>query len=118
MGSPDFHWLPEAEDWRERIAALGRGATGFTELLALAHTRLDFVRVGALDQLLRRRWPERPAEFAGRSYRLAMLGSSTTAHLHAGLRVAGLRADFWLEVYEGDYGQYLAGVERSGIGSP
>jgi predicted enzyme involved in methoxymalonyl-ACP biosynthesis len=62
--------------------------------------------VGALDQLLRRRWPERPAEFAGRSYRLAILSSSTTAHLHAGLRIAGLRNGFWLEIYEGDYGQY------------
>ncbi len=106
MGSPDFPWLPEAENWRERVAALGREAAGFGELLALAQTRLDFVRVGALDQLLRRRWPERPTEFAGRSYRLAILSSSTTSHLHAGLRIAGLRNGFWLDIYEGDYGQY------------
>jgi len=116
MGSPDFHWLPEAENWRERIAALGREGSGFAELLALAHTRLDFVRVGALDQVLRRRWPERPAEFAGRSYRLAILSSSTTAHLHAGLRIAGLRANFWLEIYEGDYGQYWRELNDPGSG--
>jgi FkbH-like protein len=64
------------------------------------------VRTGALDSVLHRRWPERPAEFVGRPYRLAVLSSSTTAHLPASLRVAGLRAGLWLEVYEGDYGQY------------
>jgi FkbH-like protein len=116
MGSPDFHWLPEAENWRERIAALGRGTTGFAELFALAHTRLDFVRTGALDQLLRRRWPERPADFAGRSYRLSILSSSTTAHLHAGLRIAGLRYNFWLQIHEGDYRQYWRELNDPGSG--
>ena len=64
------------------------------------------MRTGAVDSVLRRRWPERPADFAGQPYRLAVLGSSTTVHLPPSLRVAGLRAGLWLEVYEGDYGQY------------
>ena len=38
--------------------------------------------------------------------RLAILGSSTLAHLHAPIRVAGLRRNIWIDTYETDYGQY------------
>ena len=106
MASPELGWLPEADNWRERTAALMRGE-GFSELLALAQTRLDFVRTNALDQILRRRWPERPAEFDARPVRLALLGSSTMGHLAPALRVAALRMRLWLDVYEGGYGQIL-----------
>lgn len=38
--------------------------------------------------------------------RLAILGSSTTSHLNAGIRFAGLRRGLWLDIYEGAYGQF------------
>ncbi len=38
--------------------------------------------------------------------RLAILGSSTLAHLNAAIRVAGLRRGIHITVYENDYGQY------------
>jgi FkbH-like protein len=38
--------------------------------------------------------------------RLAILGSSTLAHLHAAIRVGGLRRGIWIDTYESGYGQY------------
>src|SRR5215212_8142793 len=35
-----------------------------------------------------------------------MRGSSTMAHLHSAIRVAGLRRGLWISIYENDYGQY------------
>ena len=113
MSAPQLLWLPEAENWRDRIAALSRREDAdFAEWLGLAHTRLDFVRTGALDQILRRRWPKPPEAFGVRVQRLAVLSSSTTGHLIASLRVAALRAGLWLEVYEADYGQYRQELEN------
>ncbi len=110
MAYPELSWLPEPENWRERVAALTRGGD-FEDLLRLAGERLDFVRTIALDQVLRRRWPERPTAFAGRALRLAVLSSSTSGHLAPGLRIAGLRYGLWLEIHEGDYGQYRQALE-------
>jgi len=111
MASPELIWLPPPVNWRERIAALG----DFGDVLSLARTRLDFVQTNALDQIVRRRWPERPADM--QPVRLALLGSSTLGHLVPALRVAGLRAGLWLDVYEGGYGQMLQELDdpRSGL---
>jgi FkbH-like protein len=113
VASPELLWLPPAENWRERIAALARDGD-FAEALSLARTRLDFVQTNALDQIVRRRWPERPE---GQPVRLALLGSSTLGHLIPALRVAGLRSGLWLDVYEGGYGQMLQELDdlRSGL---
>ena len=105
MSAPELIWLPELEDGRSRLAGLARDGS-FAQAMALVHSRLDFVRTQALDQIVRRRWPERPAEFGGPAYRLALMSSCTTAHLVAALRIAALRAGLWLEVYEGGYGQF------------
>ena len=114
MASPELIWLSPPENWRERLAALGRDGD-FSDALRLAGTRLDFVQTNALDQTLRRCWPERPAALA--PLRLALLGSSTLSHLAPALRVAGLRAGLWLEIYEGGYGQILQELDdpRSGL---
>jgi FkbH-like protein len=40
------------------------------------------------------------------SVRLAILGSATTSHLPAGIRVAGLRYGLAIEIYEAPYGMY------------
>ena len=115
MSAPELIWLPEPENWRDRLAALAQGGT-LGRAMELVHSRLDFVRTQALDQIVRRRWPERPAEFGGSGYRLALLSSSTTAHLLPGLRIAALRAGLWLELYEGGYGQFRQELETPNSG--
>src|SRR5882757_1876482 len=110
-----LYWLPECEDWRARLRALAAGApppgsspaAAWAEAVALANARLDFVRTNALDQIVARRFGvEPPAGLAAKPVRLALLGSGTMAHLHAAIRVAGLRRGLWITVYENDYGQY------------
>jgi len=115
----ELYWLPEVEEWRARLRALADGAadpaagdqTTWAEAVALANTRLDFVRTNALDQIVARRFGEAPppevaARLAAKPVRLGLLGSGTMAHLHAAIRVAGLRRGLWITVYENDYGQY------------
>jgi len=102
-------WLPEAEDWRERLRALIDPATTspWDAGVALANTRLDFLRTIALDDAMRRATQgSPPAGLATRPVRLAMLGSSTLAHLSPGTRVAGLRRGLHITIYEAEYGQY------------
>ena len=110
-----LYWLPECEDWRARLRALAAGdpapgsapAAAWAEAVALANARLDFVRTNALDQIVARLFGiEPPAGLAAKPVRLALLGSGTMAHLHAAIRVAGLRRGLWITVYENDYGQY------------
>ncbi len=74
----------------------------------LANARLDFTRTNALDETLRRRMDGAvPAGTGTKPVRLAVLGSSTLAHLHASIRVAGLRRNIHVATYENDYGQYM-----------
>jgi FkbH-like protein len=102
-----LRWLPERPDWRTRLRTVAAD-TGdvWPALVALANERLDFVRTNALDTVLRQRFSVAPAGIGTKPIRLAILGSSTLAHLHAPIRVAGLRRNIWIETYENDYGQY------------
>jgi len=111
----ELYWLPELEAWRPRLRALAAGdasgadsgAAAWAEAVALANARLDFVRTNALDQIVARRFGETaPPDLATKPVRLALLGSGTMAHLHAAIRVAGLRRGLWITIYENDYGQY------------
>ena len=103
-----LYWLPEVPDWRERLRAFGKGDTAsWDDAVALANARLDFIRTNALDQTVAGIFGGTPPkELATKPIRLALLGSSTMAHLHAAIRVAGLRRGLWIEIYENDYGQY------------
>ena len=107
-----LHWLPEDSALRDRIKAF-RTATfptpsdAWAEAVALANLRLDFVRTNALDQTVRARFDAPPPGLAAKPIRLALLGSCTMAHLHAAIRVAGLRRGLWIDIYENDYGQYM-----------
>ena len=101
-----LRWLPAIDAWRSRLRAL-RAGTGdiWPAARALANTRLDFLRTNALDETVGLAAP--PAELGTRPIRLAVLGSSTLAHLHAGIRVAGLRRNIHIATYENGYAQYM-----------
>ncbi|MBN9507596.1 MAG: HAD family hydrolase [Alphaproteobacteria bacterium] len=103
-----LHWLPEVKDWRERLRALSADSErAWTNAVGLANARLDFVRTNGLDEALRRTiGADPPGGLAARPVRLAILGSSTFAHLHPSLRIAGVRRNMHVTVYENDYGQY------------
>lgn len=64
-----------------------------------------FLAVEKLDRRMRRENPERPPDAP--HIRLAITGSCTLAHLHAGIRVAGLRHNIAITTHQGAYGQYL-----------
>jgi FkbH-like protein len=107
-----LQWLPELSDWRPRLRALSLQADQqpgpiWSQAVALANARIDFTRTNALDSLVQRVHGAAPPSDTGtKPVRLAILGSSTLAHLHAPIRVAGLRRNIWIATYENDYGQY------------
>jgi FkbH-like protein len=103
-----LRWLPERPDFRARLKTLAAGAGDFwADAVALANSRLDFVRTNALDGVVQTHFAGQvPAGIGTRPVRLAILGSSTLAHLHGSIRVAGLRRGIWISTYEADYGQY------------
>jgi FkbH-like protein len=69
---------------------------------------MDFIRTGALDETVRRKYAEAAPQGIGtKPVRLALLGASTLAHLHPSIRVAGLRRNIFVTTYENNYGQYL-----------
>jgi FkbH-like protein len=109
VGVPELYWLPEQRDWSERMREAERDqATSWADLVALANARLDFLRTERLDRALCRLHGDVPPPgLSTRPVRLAVLGSSTLVHLHAGIRVAALRRGMWVSTYENEYGQYF-----------
>jgi FkbH-like protein len=104
----DLHWLPTIPDWRTRLRALPNDpANAWDNAVALANARLNFVLSNGLDETIRRILPNGPETLATKKVRLAVLGSSTLAHLLPSIRTAGLRRGIWIDTYENDYGQYL-----------
>ena len=104
-----LHWLPPAGNWAEELADAEREEnpqTAWSRLIALANTRMDFIRTARLDRALRQRFPEAP-KLGTKPIRLAVLGSSTLTHLLPPIRVGGLRRGLWVKIYEASYGQYL-----------
>ncbi len=106
MPRPVLAWLAEAVDFNVRLKSAAAAPT-WSELVALANLRLDFLRTDRLDAVLQRSFPQTPAGLPTRAVKLAILGSSTTVHLAAPIRVAALRRNIHLTVHEGEYGQYL-----------
>ena len=73
----------------------------------VATSRMDFAQEIKFDRVVSRLLALHHAGLPGlERVRVALLGSSTTAHLISGLRVAGLRRGLQLEVYEAPYGMY------------
>ena len=103
-------WLPPPpSDWRVRLRGLmASPASAWDSGVGLANAQLDFVRTNALDQAVRLVLGSAvPDGLATKPVRLAVLGSSTLSHLLPAIRVAGLRRNIHISVYENDYGQYL-----------
>ncbi|HYZ32832.1 MAG TPA: HAD-IIIC family phosphatase, partial [Crenalkalicoccus sp.] len=89
-----------------RGAAPGGGA--WVEAASLAETALDFARTNALAEALERVFgTEAPPGLGTAPERLAVLGSSTLAHLLGAIRVAALRRGIALTAREGGYGQAM-----------
>jgi FkbH-like protein len=103
------YWLPYASDLPARIKALNTTtdpAAAWNELVALADTRLDFIRTGVVDRALQRHFGKAPpAALTTRPVKLAVLGSSTLGHLLPAIRIAALRRGLWVQTYEGEYNQ-------------
>ena len=111
-----LYWLPAPPaDWRERLRSLpAEPAEAWNRAVALANTRLDFVQTGNLDAAVRRVFAAPPEGLPARPVRLAVLGSCTMSHLLPAVRVAGLRRGLWIDIHEGDYGQYLQDLADPG----
>ena len=108
--APNLRWLPASPTFRAQLKAIPGLPieAAWESIVALANTRLDFIATNALDQVMRRVFAESvPPGLSTKPVRLALLGSSTLAHLHAAIRVAGARRGIWITTYENDYGQYL-----------
>jgi FkbH-like protein len=103
----ELNWLPESADWREQLKALAsEPELAWEQAVRLSNARLDFMKTHLLDTALRKVCAGAVPKAAGKPIRLALLGSCTMTHLHAGIRVAGLRRGLAIEIYENDYGQY------------
>ena len=102
-------WLPDVVDWRPRLRAIiSNPASAWQDAGSLANTRLDFVRTNALDQAVFGALDGMmPGGLATKPVRLAILGSATFAHLQPAIRVAGLRRNIHITIYENNYGQYI-----------
>lgn len=81
----------------------GLTQTAWMEASILARYRLDFLGVNALDTASRRAGVR---DQNAPPIRIAILSSSTSAHLHGAIRVGGLRRGLSFDVFEPDYGQY------------
>ncbi len=104
---PELYWLPPPGAWREQLREFSESSEpAWSSAVALANLRLDFSKTNALDTIARRHFDSKAARRKGRHVRLALLGSSTTSHLHGAIRVAGLRRGVWIEIYENPFGQY------------
>jgi FkbH-like protein len=113
-----LHWLPTPpDDWRGRLRTLPNDpAQAWTVAGTLAPYDLSFTFTNALDQAIRRATRGVPPGLATRPVRFALLGSATMSHLAPAIRVAGLRRDLWIDIYENEFGQYLQ--ELSDVRSP
>jgi FkbH-like protein len=107
MTATALSWLTETPDLAQRLAAARATPHSFAELAALAQSRMNFIRTDQLSDILKKTFPTPPVSgLMAEPVRLAILGSSTTKHLHAGIRVAALRRQIYVQVYEPDYSQY------------
>ena len=105
----ELSWLPAVAEWSALLPLAAEQPEEFSRwrhLVAAANYRIDFLETAKLDRTVRKLFSLGPPAAAGEPVRLALLGSSTLHHLAPAIRVAGLRRGLWIEVFEGEYGQY------------
>jgi FkbH-like protein len=115
----ELSWLPIAAEWATFASAAAKQpdeTTRWQHLVACAHHRIDFLETAKLDRLLQKAFPTGAPAVAGKPLRLALLGSSTLKHLVPAIRIGALRRGLWVEIFEGEYGQYRQ--ELMDAGSP
>ena len=103
-----LNWLPAFPDWKQRLKALPAdpaaawdAASALPIAISISCKPTPWTKRCAVSLLRRHR------RSAGKSVRLAMLGSATLRHLQPAIRVAGLRRGIFVDIYENEYGQYL-----------
>ena len=111
MPTAELYWLLVDPNWNAALPSIGDtpDSSTWAKLVGLANARLDLVGTIRLDRyldLLRMFGATPPPGLTTRPVRLAVLGSSTVDHSHAGIRVACLRRGLWVTTWQGDYGQY------------
>jgi len=114
-----LYWLPAAEDWSDRIKVLEAEIdpnAAWNRALTLASFRADFIRTCRLDRTIRRLSEASSEVLNGKRIRLAILGSSTVAHLVPAIRVACARRGILASIYEAEYGQYLQELNDTSSG--
>lgn len=114
-----FEWLPVHPDWNAALDAarqLGQDGGGWKALSTLSQFRLGFLETIRLDRAIAR-LTSNPENSSGPSMlRLAVLGSSTLAHLIPGIRIGALRRGIQVEIYQGPYGMYRQEIEEQDSG--
>ena len=107
---PDLLWLPPVPDtWRADVKTLrdiDDAETFWLTVRVLARYRLDFVKTGMLDSMVKTVNAQGKLGHPSKPVRLAILSSCTTTHLQASIRVAGFRRGIEFEIYETNFGQY------------
>jgi FkbH-like protein len=107
----ELSWLPELPNWAESLESLhsvSDDAARWAKIVSLAGSKIDFIQSARLDRCAQKLLAGETLTTLGvKPLRVALLGSSTLKHLVSGIRVAGYRRKFWLEVLEGEYGMYL-----------
>ena len=114
----DLDWLPDREDWASLAEAVRsqEPAEAIPCFQLLANSRMDFVRAMRLDKILQRYRAHHDLTSVLPNMRIAVIGSSTLSHLHAGIRLAALRRGILVDVYEGIYGMYRQELMDAGSG--
>ena len=101
-----LYWLPIIKNVRDELRQAATLDDGLGAATRLAQFQLDFIQTSTLDRVIQKKAASQAIDPEFRRVRLAILGSSTTAHLAPGVRIAGLRRKMWIDVYDGEYGQY------------
>jgi FkbH-like protein len=101
-------WLPVRPDWAELLAGVQQlePQPAFDAFRALANSRIDFVSANRLDKTIQKYMARHGQPTFLPSLKLALLGSSTVAHLAPHIRLGALRRGLLVEIHVGDYGLY------------
>ena len=98
----ELSWLPQLPESTKNLRQLSREPT-LNSAVALARHNLDFTQTRNLDQIV---CDAKLFQVTEPSIRVAVLGSATMAYLAPGIRVAGLRRQISVEIWQGEPGQY------------